>query len=125
MEPQEILEDLFKIISWNQIFRAKSANSYVYITKLLDGITKVINKKKFHKKFVTTKIRDFERLIAIELKYKAKFQKWPYVPDNFREYEEISSYVPTPEKRSEQIVKRMETKKTPIECPENCVCFSN
>lgn len=75
-----------KVISWNQIFRTKSANSFIYITLLLENITSIINKKKFHKRFLHYKKKDFEKLLNYELRFKFNVSSWPYVPEKFREY---------------------------------------
>lgn len=96
MDPEEVISDIYRVLSWNQIFRARSANSFIYLSLLFESITSIINKKKFHKRFIATKNKDFQKLISCELRYKINFESWPYIPDKFREYQEIDHYSPTP-----------------------------
>ena len=103
MDPEEVVMDICKVLAWNQIFRAKSANSFIYLSLLIGSFIQIINKKKFHKRFVATKNKDFEKLLSCELRYKVNFESWPYIPDKFRQYQEIDHYTPTPEKRAEFI----------------------
>lgn len=35
-----------------------------------------------------------------EIQFKLSTNRWPFVPNSFREYEEIEEYVPTPNHRA-------------------------
>ena len=59
-----------------------------------------------------------------EIVYKIDSKEWPVVPSNFREYEEIYEYVPSPGTSDESIKKRIRSEKVPLECGPECTCVA-
>jgi hypothetical protein len=69
----------------------------------------ILAKKDFFRRFYELKYSDLSRLMKEELAYKLDVLEWPFIPTSFREYQEISQYVPSPENRGEIIEKRMQS----------------
>ena len=108
-DPEKLVFDIVKLISWNQLYRARSINSYKYLSGLYEFVIHLINKKSFFRKFYTLKMDDFNRLLTTEQIFKVKDAKWPVIPTDFREYEELDDYNPTPQNRREIINNRLKS----------------
>ena len=68
------------ILAWNQVFRTRNRASFLYISGLYQKIVQLINKRKFHSKFYTKKLKDFEKILSNEITYKIEPKTWPFIP---------------------------------------------
>ncbi|CAD8179326.1 unnamed protein product [Paramecium octaurelia] len=121
---QEIIKDLHKLFG-NIYMKCQNQQSYYYLSKVWEGA----------KPKIRTVIQEFSELIKEEVynilkmntEFKVSSTIWPVVPEKkeIRTYQEIQDYEPNPneEPHISQIKEKLSSKKVPVKCKSDCVCF--
>lgn len=122
----ELIKDLWNIFHYSIKNRCFSNAAFNYVSnqnyelmKLIDNSRK-ITKGRIPGSILENTARNLFSVLSLNLEYKLETQP---ISKNYRYYQDIKFYV-SGIVEDETLLDRLKTRKTPVNCSENCCCFS-